>query len=187
MRQAIRILRAVICTLAVAAMLFALPVHSQQAPALATSAGANFDPVMTSLGSLAQAAKPVTPDPFQRPGSSRRKAEDRDSSDSLSLQLDRKWTTALAQYGFGAPPQFYSFAHNESGASDWDSVASGAVTTYITRSFTTYLRMSSDFETQGQKREAGAIGEPGAQTFTMEWELAHVVPSRLGAMEVATG
>ncbi len=188
MSRAIPIFRAVLLTFAVTALLCPLPVHGQQAPAAASSAGTNFDPVMPSLGSLAEAAKPVVPNPFERPSSSRRKTtDDGDSSGSLLLQLDRKWITAVAQYGFAAPPAFYSFGHNESGPSDWDSDVSGAVTTFVNRSFTTYVRMSSDFEVQGQKREAGAAGDPGAQTFTMEWELAHLVPSRLGPMEIATG
>jgi hypothetical protein len=179
MSRTIRILRVVTFIVAGTAPLL---VQSQQA-----GAGTNFDTTMPNFGTLAQSAKPVVADPFQRPSVSPRKAEDADASGSLLIHLDHKWTTALAQYDFAAPPVFYAFEHNASGASDWDSVLSGSVMTYVNRSNTTYLRMSSDFEMQGQKREAGAIGEPGAQTLTLEWELARLLTTRLGVMEVATG
>jgi hypothetical protein len=172
---------------ALSLLLHPLHVHSQQVSAFSENGSAEFNFDRPNPSSLVRDIKPLNVNPFQRPTSTSRKAASDADSDSLSLQLDRKWTTALAQYAFAAPPELYSCARNQGSPSDWDSVVSGALNTYIGRSYTTYLRMSSDFEMQGQKREAGANGEPGTQTFTMEWELAHLVPSMLGQMEVAAG
>ncbi|HUI85288.1 MAG TPA: hypothetical protein VL240_13750 [Candidatus Binatia bacterium] len=136
----------------------------------------------------AEFLKPAAPNPFERPQSStHRRTDDSDSGDSLVLRLDRKWTSASAQYVFAAPPGFYSASRNEPGGNDWDSLLSSGITAYLNPSNTTAVRMTSDLEFFGQKREAGAAGQPGGHAFTMEWQVAHLLPSRLGPVEVAAG
>ncbi len=61
------------------------------------------------------------------------------------------------------------------------------MTAYLSPSDTTSVRMISDLDIYGQKREAEAVGQPGGQAFTLEWEVAHLVPTRMGFLEVATG
>ncbi len=188
MTRTIRILRTLFAAIAVLAVVWPIPVHGQQGAAFSGTTLGNPDAVMAHFASLMQAGKPVAPNPFQPSWSNSRKAlSDSASSDTLGLQFDRSWTTALAQYSFTAPPSFYSFAPGGAGTSDWDSVLGGAFTTYVSRSYTSYFRVSTEFETQGQRRDVGGIGEPGAQSFTTELEFAHLLPSPLGPMEIATG
>jgi hypothetical protein len=189
MSRVMRIIGAALIILfGLVALLCPLSVHSQQVSAFAGNAGADFDTVAPHAGVLTQGAKPAAPNPFQQPWTITRKtAHDSLCSDCLLFQADRRWMTALAQYAFIAPPEFYSFASNQFDTSDWDSVVSGTISAYINRSYTSYIRMSSDLDTSGQRRQAGALGEPGAQTFTMEWEVAHLLPSKLGPLEVAAG
>ncbi len=187
MRGAKRIFQTAFLGVILVALLCPRSVHAQQITSSTQDGGSNFNTAPPSASALAQAAKPPAQNPFQRPSSTHQKADNDDSADSLSLQLDRKWTTALAQAAFTAPPSFYSSCHNLSQTSDWDSVTTGAMTAYITPSYTSYVRMSGEFEMYGQKREAGATAEPGAQIFIMEWELAHLVNTNLGPLEVAGG
>jgi hypothetical protein len=170
----------------IVALLASWTARAQQPDSSAQDGISDFQKLMPSAGALAQNLKPSAPNPFQRPGSNAQQAANK-SADPGLLQLDRAWTSALVQYAFTAPPGFYSSAHNPSETSDWESSLSGAMTAYINPSYTTYARMTGDFETYGQKREAGEAGQPGGQSFTMEWELAHLVTSRLGSLEIAAG
>lgn len=136
---------------------------------------------------LYQFLRPVTPSPFALPGgSAHQPVADSNSGDSLVLEKDTHWTITTAQYAFSAVPGFYSTAH-QTGAGDWDSVISGGLAAYVNHSATSYVRMTSELETYGQKRETGAAGQPGGQTLTMEWEVAHLLPTKLGPLEIATG
>ena len=183
-----RIIRTVLAAVAAFAVLWPTPVHSQQGTDFYGNTLGNPDAVMARFVSLMQGSKPATQNPFQQPWSIHRKAtSDSLCSDCLLLQADRKWVTALAQYDFAAPPEFYSFGHNQLGASDWDSVVSGSISAYINRSYTSYVRMNSDLDISGQTRQPGEYGVPGAQIFTMEWEVGHLLPGRLGPLEVAAG
>ena len=47
--------------------------------------------------------------------------------------------------------------------------------------------MYTELESYGQKRQTGTAGEPGGQSLTMEWEILHVFPSKLGQFEIAGG
>lgn len=95
--------------------------------------------------------------------------------------------SAAGAYAFAAAPVFYSPSLNASAPGDWDSVLSGAVAAHLNRSRTTDLRVSSDLEYYGQRRQTGSGGEPGGQSLTAEWQVAHLLPSRFGAMEFAAG
>jgi hypothetical protein len=130
----------------------------------------------------------TAPNPFERPGSSGHgQADGRDSADSLATQIDRRWASTSAEYAFTAAPSFYSPGRNDCDPRDWDSLISSGITAYLNRSNTTTVRMSSSLDLYGQRREAGATGDPGGQAFTMEWEVSHLLPSKLGPMEVAAG
>jgi len=180
-----KIFRAILLGLALVTWLFAIRATAQQNTALQdalTDINGAANPAM-----LYQFAKPNAPSPFARPGGSSQKSSgDTDSGDSLVLEKDSKWTITTAQYVFSADPDFYSAAH-QSSASDWDSLITGALNAYVNRSNTSYVRMTGELETYGQKGPTGAALQPGGHSFTMEWEAAHVLPSKLGFLEVAAG
>jgi hypothetical protein len=105
------------------------------------------------------------------------------------LRRDGKWTSALAHYAFDAAPGFYSSSRNQAvgvGA-DWNSSLTGVFAAYANPKGTSYFRMTTDLELYGQKRDAGEPGPPGGKDITMEWEVAHLIPSRLGSVEFAAG
>jgi hypothetical protein len=186
MCRATKILPALLFT---AAVLCPRPVHSQQKTTPSADATSAFNTSLPDVGTTYETSKPPVPNPFQRPASSSHKLVDDDVPDDALplLQLDHNWLTAFAQAGFAAPPEFYSFDHNQTIAADWDNSLTGMLTAYVSSTGTTYVRTTGSLETNGQRRETGATGEPGSQVFTLEWEGAHIVPTRLGPLEVAAG
>lgn len=177
-----KIFRAILIGLALLMWVCAIRAASAQQNTTLQNALANLNG-----SNPAQFLRPVAPSPFALPGGSGPKlAADSGSGDSLALEKDTHWTITTAQYAFSAEPGFYSTAH-QSRASDWDSVISGGLAAYVNRSNTSYVRMTSELETYGQKRETAAAGQPGGQTLTMEWEVAHLLPTKLGMVEVAAG
>src|SRR5271166_7207885 len=99
MTRSIHIIRASLIVVAVMALLWPAPVHSQQGSAFSVNTLGNPDAVVARFRSLMQGVNPVAPNPFQPPWSGTRKpTNDRASSDSLGFQLDRPMTTVLAQY-----------------------------------------------------------------------------------------
>ena len=184
-----RIAQTALLTFAMLAFVRPLPVQSQQRPAPVGDAISSFNTSLPGFGTTDQPSKPPAPNPFTRPaGNAGKPANDGQGSDSLPLlRLDRNWITAFTQAEFSAPPDFYSFSHNQAIPAGWNSSVTGVLTGYLNRTSTTYLRTTGDLETNGQRREAGATGEPGSQAFTMEWEAAHLVPTRFGPLEVAAG
>lgn len=110
-----------------------------------------------------------------------------DADGSLLLQLDRKRTSVLSQYAFTAPSDFFSPSRNTVERGDWSSDISGTVTAFLNSSYTGAFRLSSDLLTYGEKRQPGATGDPGGQTFTAEGEFVRVVTSRLGPLEIGGG
>jgi len=180
-----KIIRAILLGLALLMWVCAVRATAQQSTTLQNA----LTDINGSANSAAlyQFLKPIAPSPFARPGSSAHKsAGDADAGDSLALEKDSPWTITTAQYVFSADPDFYSTAH-QSAASDWDSVVSGGLSAYVNRSNTSYVRMTGEVETYGQKGQTGATLQPGGHSFTMEWEAAHLLPSRLGFLEVAAG
>jgi len=186
MHRMARILHVAIVAFGAVALLYPLPVLSQQ-PTSAADAVSNFDSSLPTAGVRDQEPDSPTANPFERPASSEHKKADDDDPDSLQLHLDHKWISALASYAFTAPPAFYSFNHNGVGASDWDSSASTGLIAYLNRAYTSSIRMTSDFEMSGQRRESGGIGQPGSQSVTLQWEATHLIPTKLGFLEVAAG
>lgn len=177
-----------VAILAVAALLSPLPARAQQVTSSIQDPSGNINTLASGAKALAQAMKPASPSPFEPPsGSKHKKGDENESSDSLLLQMDRKFTSSLAEYSFTAPPVFYSLEHSQCNSADWNSSLTSALTAYLSQGSTTAVRMTGDLEMFGQRRQAGAVGEPGSQVFTMQWEASHVVPSKLGAMEVAVG
>ncbi len=137
---------------------------------------------------LSQALRPPAPNPFQRPGSSAHQAPgDPDSPDSLALHLDHNWASASAHYAFTAPPAFYVPARDAFETRDWSSSTITDIRAYLGRSNTMTARMTGDLEIYGQRREAGAPADPGGESFTMQWELAKLLFTRLGPLEIAAG
>lgn len=134
-----------------------------------------------------QSMQSPEPNPFARPGGEGYQQSDTQAADSLSALKENKWISTAGVYAFSAAPTFYSPSFNAIGAGDWDGVLSGAITAHLNRSKTTGLTMSSDFESYGERRQTGAGGQPGGQTLTMEWEVSHLLPSKLGLIEVAAG
>jgi hypothetical protein len=188
MSQSKRIVRAVLAAATlVSALAWPLRAGGQQPTAYFGNTLGDPDAVMARFQSLMEAAKPGAPNPFQQPWSVHRKAGSDNASDGLSLQADHAWTMALAQYDFTAPPEFYSFAHTGAGASDWDSALTVATTAYLSHSYTTYVRATGSMEIEGQRRDPGAAGEPGTQTFATQLEAAHLLGTWFGPMEVASG
>ncbi|HKD85492.1 MAG TPA: hypothetical protein VKB58_12145 [Terriglobales bacterium] len=137
--------------------------------------------------SSSEATNPVAPNPFERPWGNNQQGSDAQSGDALSSVVDRKWMTAAGAYAFAAAPAFYSSGPVGAEARGWDSDLSGAVAAHLNHSRTTDLRISSDLESYGQRRQTGSGGDPGGQTLTLDWQVAHLLPSRFGAMEVAAG
>ena len=133
-------------------------------------------------------AVPQPPDPFQRPGNGPHSpAEDNGHADSLSLlQWDGRWSTTFVQYSFVAPPSFYGSGRNQTLSPDWDSALTGVFVAYLNHRGT-FTRVTTNLEMSGERRDANGSGNPGGQALTMEWELAHLVPSRLGSLEFAAG
>jgi len=155
---------------------------SLQQPSEATT----LAPSLNALSRTLQPAPP--PNPFQLPGNAVRKtADDADAPDSLLYLMNRTWVTTSAAYSFAAPPNFYAPQRNSFDPAMWNSSLSAAISAPIRQSGTTSVRMSGDLENFGQRRQAGASGDPGTQTFTMEWEFAQLLPTRFGALEVAAG
>lgn len=177
-----------IAALAVTALLCSLPAGAQQIPSTIQDPGGDINTLSSNAKAIAQALKPALPNPFEPPSDSKHKADnENESSDSLELQMDRKHVSTLAEYGFTAPASFYSLEHGPDNPADWNSSLTGAFTAYLNQGSPTAVRMMGDLETLGQRRQAGAVGEPGSQVFTMQWEASHVLPSKWGAMEVAAG
>ena len=160
-----------------AALLSPVFVHAQQA-----SPTGKLDAVMTPAESQSAA-----PNPFQRPGGSPHSADDSSAhADSVPLlQFDGPGTRAVVQYAFAASPGFYRFRREQGALTDWDSALTGVFAAYLNRSGTAYARMTTNLEQSGERRDAGTPGDPGAQSLTLEWELARLVPSRLGPLEFA--
>jgi hypothetical protein len=174
----------------VALMAFLCPSASgaQQITSLVQSPSSEVTTFAPSAKVGSQLLRPTTPNPFERPGSTAHKAaDDTDSPDSLLMQRDRGRLSTSAAYAFTAPPSFYSFGHNQSVPADWNSSVSGAISATVNQSGTTAVRMSSDLEIDGQRRDAAALGAPGTQALTMEWEVSRLLPTRLGPLEVAAG
>lgn len=132
--------------------------------------------------------QPPASDPFQRPGyKPHSAADDNAHADSVPLlQWDPAWSRTYVQYAFAAPPSFYSFAPRQTGSVEWDSALTGVFAASLNGAGT-FTRMTADFETSGERREASAPGNPGDQALTLEWELGRLVPSRLGSVEFAAG
>jgi hypothetical protein len=101
--------------------------------------------------------------------------------------LDRKLTSYSAEYAFTAAPDFFCFDHNHSDLGPWNSSLTGTFAAYLNPDSTTAVRLSGDLESFGERRQAGMIGDPGAQTFTVQWEASRVLGSPVGAMEIAAG
>lgn len=177
-----------IAALAVAALLCPIPARAQQMTSSVQDPSDEINTLASGANALAQAVKPVSPSPFERPSSSTHKAgDDNESPDSLLFQMDRKFTSTLTEYAFTAPASFYSLDHSPGSPADWNSSLTSAFTVYLNQDSATAVRITGDLETFGQRRLAGAVGDPGSQLFTMQWEATHVVRSKLGAMEAAAG
>jgi hypothetical protein len=177
-----------IAALAVAALLCPLPARTQQITSSVQDPSDDINTLASGAKALAQAMKPVSPNPFERPSSGKHKVgDDNEGPDSLLFQMDRKFTSTLTEYAFTAPTGFYSLEHNQGDPADWNSSLTSAFTAYLNQGSATAVRMTGDLETFGQRRLAGGVGDPGTQIFTVQWEATHVVPSKLGAMEVAAG
>jgi len=177
-----------VAAMAVAALLWPLPACTQQVTSSIQDPSVDRNTLASSAKALAPAMKPASSSPFERPSGSKHAANaDNDSSDSLLVEMDHKFTSSLTAFAFTAPTGFYALEHNEPNPADWNSSLSSALTAYLNQGSTTAVRVSGDLESFGQRRLADGIGEPGGQTFTLQWEATHVVPSRLGAMEVAAG
>ena len=189
MKQVRRTVLSSLLAVAMACLLCPLRLDGQQKTTSAADATSSFNTVLSGFAGTYQAPKPVAPSPFVRPATrDARPADDEASADGLPLlQLNRNRITAFAQCAFTAPPVFYSFAHNEVTPANWNSAFTGVLTAYVNSSSTTYVRMTGDLETNGQRREATAPGEPGSQALTMEWEMAHLLSTKLGSVEVAAG
>ncbi len=132
--------------------------------------------------------QPIKPDPFQRPENKPQSTADENAhADSVPLlQLDRPWSRTYVQYAFAAPTSFYSPGRNQIGPAEWGSALTGVFATYLNHSGT-FMRVTTNLELDGERREASAAGNPGAQALTTEWELGRLVPSRLGWLEYAAG
>ena len=178
---------ALIRVVAMLAFVLPLPAGAQQLTSSLQDHSAetnSFAPAATA----AQSMPSPSPNPFQRPGTAVHKtADDTDVPDALLYLMNRTWIATSAAYAFSAPPSFYAPQHNAFDPAIWSSSMSGAVSASLRRSGTASLRMSGDLENYGQRRQAGTSGDPGAQTFTMDWELAQLLPTRLGFLEVAAG
>ena len=182
------ILHASVLVLEMMALLRPLAAKAQQVTSSVEDQSGDVNKLASSAKALSDTSQPADLNPFDRPWSSQRKsADDAESSDSLLIEMDRKWAITSAAYSFTATPDFYSPAHNALNSADWNSSLSGAFATYLNHGGTTSLRMTGDLEIYGQRRDAGMAGNAGAQDFTMEWEISHVVPSRFGSLEVAAG
>jgi hypothetical protein len=188
MNRAGTIFRTIFLTIALALLVGPAAAAAQQSTPSIEDPLSKLNTSAPSASELSQGLRPQTPNPFQQPGSGVRKgSNDGARADSWMLQIDRKWTSASAVYAFSAPPGFYSSGRDQSDSNDWDSFVTSEITGYVNRSNTTYLRLSSDLETYGQKREAGDVGGPGGQNLTIQWEAAHLVSSKFGALEIAAG
>jgi len=177
------------CLIAVAIWVFLRPLsaHTQQLTSSLQDRSGEADSSVPAAAST-QSMPFASPNPFQRPGNSVCKTgDDADSSDSLFFLMNRTWVTTSAAYAFAAPPSFYAPQHNDFDPAIWNSSMSGVVSASIRRGGTTSVRMSGDLENYGQRRQAGASGDPGTQTLTMEWELSQLLPTRFGLLEVAGG
>jgi len=173
--------------LAMLALLRPLPAHAQQMNS-SLQQRSDASTLTPSLNALSQTLTPAPPNPFQRPGNAVHKtADDADAPDSLLYLMNRTWVSTSAAYSFAAPPSFYAPQHNDFDPAIWNSSVSGAVSASVRRSGTTSVRMSGDLENYGQRRQSGTSGDPGTQTLTMEWEFSQLLPTRLGALEVAAG
>jgi hypothetical protein len=163
-------------------------VDAQQAPSSAQNPSGGITTSASGASAPSQTFTPPTANPYQRPGSSAHEAADR-PADAAILRRDSKWTSALAHYAFDAAPSFYSPSYNQpvGVGADWNSSLTGVFAANANPKGTTYLRMTTDLELYGQKRDAGEPGPPGGKDITMEWEAAHLIPSRLGSVEFAAG
>jgi hypothetical protein len=170
-----------------ATVLCPLSARTQQITSYIQPPSSDATALASRAEALAEVTKPISPNPFEPPSSGKPMADDTDSPESLLLQTDRKFTTTSAEYAFAAPTSFYSFAHGDDTPADWNSSLTGTFTAYLHQDSATAVRMTGDLEIFGQRRQPGTVGDPGAQTFTMQWEASHVLPSKLGAMEIAAG
>jgi len=133
------------------------------------------------------AGSPFRPDPFQRPGNETHSAADENAHADVVrlLQLERPWGMVHLQHSFAAPG-FYSRPGSQTVPADWDDALTGVFAAYLDHSGT-FTRATTNLELDGERREAGASGNPGARALTMEWELGRVVSSRGGSLELAAG
>ena len=152
---------------------------------IATAAQQSYfsKPSMASLVSSSDRPQPANA--FTRPESS----SDSTASDpdSLGIQLEGPRIVTAASFAFAAPPEFYSPRRDQGLAGPWDSALTGSVARFVAPGETTYVRLTGSFELFGQRRQAGEAANSGGHTMTLEWELAHVVDSKFGAVEFSAG
>lgn len=189
MNRARRVVQAAGVMLTLMALLRPRDIYGQQA----TLSPQNSSSSITRLGSSASAPSailaPPAMNPFQRPGSDSKAADDGEPSDPTMLRIDGRRSSALFHYAFDAAPGFYSLSRNQLAGfgGDWGNSLTGVAAAYANPKASTYVRMTTDLELYGEKRDAGEAGSPGGRDVTMEWEIAHLAPSRLGSVEFAAG
>jgi len=153
----------------------------------AASAQQTATPVAQAVTGAASASEAtVAPSNlFQRPGETASKTAS-DGDGTILLQADSNRTSVLGQYAFTTAGSFYADGRAFQ-RSDWSSDVTGTVTAFFNSSYTSAFRVSGDLLTYGEKRQPGAAGDPGGQTFTAEGEFVRVVSSRLGPLEIGGG
>ncbi len=188
MNRAKSVIQAVGVVLTLMALLRPRSIYAQQAPSSAQNSSGGITRLASGASVPPQTFTPPAANPFQRPGS-HETADRGQPADAAILRRDGKWTSALAHYAFDAAPGFYSSSRSQpvGVGADWNSSLTGVFAAYANPEGTTYLRMTTDLELYGQKRNAGEPGFPGGKDITMEWEAAHLIPSRLGSVEFAAG
>jgi hypothetical protein len=134
---------------------------------------------------VASGDRPQSANPFTRPESSSDSTTS--EADSLGVQFEGPRIVSAASFAFVAPPEFYLPRRDQGLAGPWSSALTGSVARFVTPGETTYVRFTGDFELFGQRRLAEEAANSGGQTMTLEWELAHLVDSRLGALEFSAG
>ncbi len=190
MNRARSVFRAASLVLTLIALLRSRDFYGQQTTLSTESSSSGITTLASGPSAPSQTFTPPAANPFQRPGSSAHGAAERaQPAEPGILRRDCKWTSVLAHYAFDAAPGFYSSSRNQplGGSADWNSSLTGVFAAYAHTKGTSYLRMTTDLELYGQKRDAGEAGFPGGKDITMEWEVAHVIPSRLGSVEFAAG
>ena len=139
-----------------------------------------------SMDSLIDSSnRPQPANPFTLPGSDDR--GNASAADALGVQFEHARFITSATFAFDAPSEFYTPRRDGVLTGYWNSSLTGSLARSITPSETTYVRFTGDFERFGQRREPSEVVSAGGQTMTFEWELAHLVGSRLGALEFSAG